>query len=98
MKTFPLEIHSSLKIERISRFCCHRDWQAELGRTTVDSVSIDKKTSFFHQFQLRPLFVSARIARVLIDKRILSIKTEMTVICHHDQQPLHSNFGSNEPS
>ena len=28
--------------------------------STVDSVSIDKKTSFFHQFQLHPLFVPAR--------------------------------------
>ena len=38
--------------------------------STVLSVSIDKKTTFFHHFQLQPLFVSARIARVFVEKQV----------------------------
>ncbi len=46
---------------------------------TVVSVFIDKKAALFDQFLLQPLFVSPRIARVLVDKLRLSTKTEITV-------------------
>ena len=37
---------------------------------TVVSVFIDKKATLFDQFLLQPLFVSARIARVLVEKQV----------------------------
>ena len=37
---------------------------------TVVSVFIDKKATLFDQFLLQPLFVSSRIARVLVEKQV----------------------------
>ena len=39
-------------------------------KPTVVSVFIDKKATLFDQFLLQPLFVSARIARVLVEKQV----------------------------
>ena len=56
-----------------------KDWQLEFWSTVV-SVFIDKKAALFDQFLLQPLFVSSRIARVILEKLRFSRITEMTVI------------------
>ncbi len=59
---------------------CYQDTILDVMPTTVVSVFIDKKATLFDQFLLQPLFVSSRIARVLVKKLRFSTKTEITVM------------------